>query len=237
MVSRRQIMSATFGMGAMLALSACAPEDLDNKTIPNDQITKGTQIKPTPQEQKINGVKYTMTDTSLIIGPADAENKVTIYADLACPHCAELKKGISEVIESKITPESTVSFEFINFNLLGGPFTYPWSIVAAAALAVFMDQSPDQYMKAEKILYRNQPVQRSKDAVNPEYLISLLNEGEVEMSESFIAKIREISYYDWIARDVTQHAVDNGVKSTPFVKINGEHLENVTELKDRIQSM
>lgn len=239
-MERRNIILGGILTATSLMLVGCAPENKTDegidRTVPNDKINKREQIKPESGKlDMINDVAYEMHDEFISIGGKDAENRVRIYADMSCPHCKVLKLGNKEIIKKTIEENKNVRFEFVTVNFMGAPFEYSWSPVTANALAAIADMSPENYLDAETILYENQPSQRTKDATNPEYLLSLFS--GLNLKEDVKNAIRDMRYLDWINNDVTPWAKSNGVNGTPFVTINNERLSNAGELRDRLRKL
>jgi len=241
MNSRRSFICAAMGISAGALLTACGGSETNSssgipKTVPESQIPQSTQVTPQLRTQEINGITYSMGENFLTIGPENAENTVRIYSDLACPHCRMLNGHIRSIVEKKVSNKENVKFELITVNILSNPFKYAWSAVAGSTLAAIADKHPDSYLKAESVLLDNQPSQRSKDAVNPDYLIDLLKNKDVPINDDDMKLIKEVSYLDWVNK-VTEFATNDGLDGTPLVVINDERLQNYGEAAERLRSL
>jgi protein-disulfide isomerase len=85
------------------------------------------------------------------IGPSNAPVTIVEYADLECPHCAEMQ----QILEKQILPKygNKVRIVFKEFPLVS---IHPWALEAAIADECAYEINPSTYLPYRNLIFQNQ---------------------------------------------------------------------------------
>jgi protein-disulfide isomerase len=85
------------------------------------------------------------------VGPSDAPVMIVEYADLECPHCAEMQQFIEKQLLPKYASKVRVIFkEFPLFNI------HPWAVMGAVADECAYQINPATFLPYRNLIYQNQ---------------------------------------------------------------------------------
>jgi protein-disulfide isomerase len=84
-------------------------------------------------------------------GPSDAPVTIVEYADLECPHCAEMQQFIEKQLLPKYAGKVRVIFkEFPLFSI------HPWAVIAAVADECAYQINPATFLPYRNLIFQNQ---------------------------------------------------------------------------------
>ena len=185
--------------GATLALSACSGGD-------------------TPTAPRGSDGKYTVAD-DYILGNADAPVTVVEYASVACPGCAFWHKEVYPELKSKYVDTGKVKYVFRPF-----PASTPEIATAGHKLALCADRGK---------FFKNIKLQFDRQA----QIFDMAKRGQLRQAYISLAKASGLSEEEFIScmsdPDITarydaftQLGVDQGVRATPSIFVDGVKAEN-----------
>lgn len=190
-LSRRQFVTATV-TGAAGVLAGC----LSNGRDPGEQASGQPLAVP-------------------LKGDPEAAVTVTVYEDIACPHCATYQTEVLPQIESEYLDSDEIRYEFHDMVL---PVDKQVSWEAANAARSVQDRADDaaffEYLGA---LFENQ------GDLSPETYEQLA--AELDVDEAGVRDDATEQAYDETVSHYTSEAEDEGVDSTPTVVVDGSTVE------------
>jgi protein-disulfide isomerase len=148
-----------------------------------------------------------------LLGSPNAPVVVEEYGDFQCPACANWDRLVFPTVE-RLVNEGRIRFAYHSFAFLG-----PESVSAASAAVCAGDEG--SFWPYRGFLYANQFPENS-GALTEDRLIQMGQTVGLS-SEAFASCVRGETYRGWIAQ-VSDHAVDRGVTSTPTIFVNGRAL-------------
>lgn len=158
------------------------------------------------------GGNYTLT-----VGDASAPVTVDIYQDFMCPYCGQFERAngtdLKDLVESKTAKLVIHPMAFLDDSSQGTKY----STRAANALVTVAKNEPDKVLAFNAVLYANQPDENTvglTDSQIGDYARS------VGVSDATVTIFAQKKYTDFVA-SATQAAFDEGIQSTPTVKLNG----------------
>jgi protein-disulfide isomerase len=105
----------------------------------------------------LNDNPYTEVERQIVtqgepsVGPPDAPVTIVEYADLECPHCAEMQQFIEKQLLPKYAGKVRVVFkEFPLFSI------HPWAVMAAVADQCAYQINPATFLPYRNLIYQNQ---------------------------------------------------------------------------------
>jgi protein-disulfide isomerase len=93
------------------------------------------------------------------LGPSDAPVTIVEYADLECPHCAEMQQFIEKQLLPKYAGKVRVVFK--EFPLVS---IHPWALEAAVADQCAYEINPATYLPFRNLIFQNQNLIKSATA-------------------------------------------------------------------------
>ena len=162
---------------------------------------------PPPPSQT---VPYTVTDSDMTLGEANAPVTIIEYASLSCTHCAHFHNETFPALKEKYIDTGKVRFVFRDF-----PFNAP--ALRGAMLAHCA--GPDRYFSFLKVLFRTQ----DKWAFNKEFMDNLKIVAELGGmgGEAFDKCMQDTKLETKIIEIKKEGHEKMGVKATPTLIING----------------
>ncbi|WP_051208050.1 DsbA family protein [Propionicicella superfundia] len=171
------------------------------------------------QRQTANPVASGATsEYVLTVGEASAPVTIDIYQDYMCPYCGQFERTNTSDLQSLVS-DATAKVQlhpmaFLDESSNGTKF----STRAANALVTVYNNEPDKTLAMNAILFANQPAEGT-DGLSDDQIADFAAQAGV--SETTINLFKSQLYADWVGK-ATQAAFDEGVDSTPTIKINGE---------------
>lgn len=153
----------------------------------------------------------------LSVGVATAPVTIDIYQDFMCPYCGQFERAQSADMKALVDAGKVkVVFHLMNF-LDSSSNGAKYSTRAAEAFATVAKQQPDKALAFNTALYADQPAEGSTGLTDAQLADRARSAG---VSESVIATFASRPNAAFVTKS-NQAAVDEGITSTPTVKING----------------
>ena len=157
-------------------------------------------------------------EAAVPVGEEDAPVTVDLYYDYMCPACGAFEQvngsDLSELIDDGT---AKVNLRVLNF-LDGQSGGTQFSTRAGNAMATVADGSPELVWDFHHALFLNQPTEGGR-GLSDQDLVDIADEVGVPSEVS--ARFADGTYDNWVAKS-NDLAGEDGVSSTPTVKINGE---------------
>lgn len=150
-----------------------------------------------------------------VAGDAEADVTVAVYEDYACSHCRTFSEEVYPQIESAYIADGTIRYEFHDFPIPVDK-TVSWQ-AASAARAVQAAADDSSFFTYSKRLFENQ------DRLGPDVYAELTDGLDVD-SETVRTAATEERYRSTVAAD-RQGGIENGIKGTPTVLVNGNPVQ------------
>lgn len=150
---------------------------------------------------------------------AQPGHTLRVYADLRCPFCKRMERGLGPVME-KLAEEGRVTLEhqFATFVDDGAGGT--GSLRALSAVGAASDAGAATALRYIRSLFAAQPAENDDAFADTGVLLRLAEEVEGLRGPDFDRKVTEGSYLPW-ARRVSAAFEASGVTSTPTVILDG----------------
>ncbi|HEV2500259.1 MAG TPA: thioredoxin domain-containing protein [Terriglobia bacterium] len=146
-------------------------------------------------------------------GPAGAPVTIVEYADLECPHCAEMQ----EFLEKQVLPKygSKVRIIFKEYPLYT---IHPWAVVAAVANECAFQANPADFLPFRSLIFQNQ------NAIKPETVRQQLLDlgGQAGLDKDKLAACLDSKATLPRVRADYVEGTGLGVNETPTFFINGK---------------
>jgi protein-disulfide isomerase len=153
----------------------------------------------------------------LTIGAADAPVTMDIYQDFMCPYCGQFERAQSADIKSLVDAGKVkVVFHVMAFLDSSSNGT-KYSSRAADAFVTVAKQQPSAALAFNTALYTDQPAEGSNGLTDAQIADLARSAG---VSDAVIATFANQPNADFVVKS-NQAAFDEGIQSTPTVKING----------------
>ena len=153
----------------------------------------------------------------LTVGNAAAPTTVDIYQDFMCPYCGQFDRAQSADLKS-LVDAGTVKVVFHVMNFLDSSSNgAKYSTRAADAFVTVAKQQPSAALAFDTALYADQPAEGSSGLTDAQIADRARTAG---VSDSVIATFANQPNLDFVTKS-NQAAFDEGIQSTPTVKING----------------
>ena len=159
----------------------------------------------------------TANSYGLTVGAASAPVTVDIYQDFMCPYCGQFDRAQSADLKS-LVDAGTVKVVFHVMNFLDSSSNgTKYSTRAADAFVTVAKQQPSAALAFDTALYTDQPAEGSDGLTDAQIADRARSAG---VSDSVIATFANQPNLDFVTKS-NQAAFDEGIQSTPTVKING----------------
>ena len=153
----------------------------------------------------------------LAIGQAAAPVTVDIYQDFMCPYCGKFDRAQSADLTS-LVDAGTVKVVIHVMNFLDSSSNgSKYSSRAADAFVTVARQQPSAALAFNTALYADQPAEGSNGLTDAQIADRARSAG---VSDSVVATFANQPNADFVTKS-NQAAFDEGIQSTPTVKING----------------
>lgn len=160
-------------------------------------------------------VQVTLTETSVVLGNPDAEQRVHVYQDLNCPHCQVLHGLMGPDVERWSTGED-VAVEVTVVDYLGPRTSHGFSTRGGQLLALVADVDPAAWPAVQDALLAAQPPTTTTEVTDEDLLAAA---ADADVGEVTATDLEE--YGPFVAR-ATAEAAAAGVDFIPQVFVDGE---------------
>ncbi|WP_226013140.1 DsbA family protein [Halomicrobium salinisoli] len=209
-LSRRSLLAAA-GTGALAGWSGCLGGDGGAETEADDGTESGGGNDT--DGDGAGGRQATLPVPEL--GQDGASVTVTVFEDFACPHCKTFNEDVFPQIREEYVSGGVVTYQHRDFPI---PVDEPVSWQAPSAARAIQDEVGEEaFFEYADALFANQ------NSLGPETYASLAEDYDVEAS-AVRSAAEEREYDPTVERD-REYGVDNGVRGTPTVFVNGEATE------------
>lgn len=162
-----------------------------------------------------------VVDGAIPVGEAGAPVTVDLYYDYMCPACGAFEAGNADDL-TRVVEDGTAQVHLRVMNFLDAQSNgTEYSTRAGNAVATVADAAPELVWDFHNALYANQPTEGSGGLTDEEIADIAAGVGvPAEVTDAFA----DGTYDSWVAQSNTA-AGEDGIQSTPTVKINGEVFE------------
>jgi len=161
------------------------------------------------------------------VGSADAPVTLDVYEDFQCPVCAAFEASTGDTID-QLVDAGTVQVDYHGMAFLDTSANDRYSTRALNAAAVVADAAgPDAYAQFHDLLFANQP-EEGASGLPDDQLVAYAEQAGAT-GEAVESGIADLVYGDWVEQS-TDRASKDGVTATPTVLVDGEQLDNSTQL-------
>ncbi len=177
-------------------------------------ITRTNQ-RSTSDSPNASGNSYAIS-----VGQPDAAVTVAIYQDFMCPYCGQFERANRDDIE-ELVDDGTAQVQLHLMNFLDPQSQGTnYSTRAASALLAVADAEPEHVLAFNAALYDNQPTEGST-GLSDSQLADLAR--QVGVSEAVYSTFPQAANTERVNQS-NQAALDDGISSTPTIRINGDDL-------------
>lgn len=162
-----------------------------------------------------DSVQVTLTETSVVLGNPDAEQRVHVYQDLNCPHCQVLHGLMGPDVERWSAGED-VAVEVTVVDYLGPRTSHGFSTRGAQLLALVAEADPAAWPAVQDALLERQPPTTTAEVTDEDLLAAAAGADIGEVDAADLAE-----YGPFVAR-ATAEAAAAGVNFIPQVFVDGE---------------
>ncbi|MGY1855445.1 DsbA family protein [Modestobacter sp. SYSU DS0290] len=165
--------------------------------------------------------------TAFPVGQADAPVTVSVYTDFQCPVCQRFEQTNGATLD-QLVADGDILLEEHPIAILDRVSTTDYSTRSLNAAAVVADEAGiDAFEQFADLLFANQPAEGSAGLPDGQLIEYAAQAGAT--GEAVEQGITDLRFEDWAAR-VTEAASRAGVTGTPTVLVDGEPLDNATQL-------
>ncbi|WP_350269624.1 thioredoxin domain-containing protein [Brevibacterium sp. CBA3109] len=168
-------------------------------------------------------------------GAKDNAATVTVYLDFQCPGCKAFEDANTPTLK-KLADEGSIVLEYKPVSFLDRMSSgNEYSTRSANLAACVIDSQPQLTEDIFAALYAQQPEEQGNGRTDEE-LLKVAEDAGVDTSKKLTSDpeqtvkscVTDQSFKDYVEKS-SQDALDNGVKATPWVLINGEHTEKTSD--------
>ncbi|WP_369136970.1 DsbA family protein [Modestobacter versicolor] len=165
--------------------------------------------------------------TAFAVGEADAPVTLTVYTDYQCPVCQRFEETNGDTLD-QLVADGQVLLEQRPIAILDRFSTTDYSTRALNAAAVVADQAgTGAFDQFSDLLFADQPAEGGAGLSDDQLVGYAAQAGAT--GEAVEQGIRDLRFEDWTAQ-VTEAASRAGVTGTPTVLVDGEPLDNGSQL-------
>jgi protein-disulfide isomerase len=165
--------------------------------------------------------------TAFPVGEQDAPVTVTVYADYQCPVCQRFEEANAGTL-AQLAADGRILLEQRPIAILDRFSTTDYSTRALNAAAVVADEAGiDAFSQFSQLLFADQPAEGGAGLPDDQLveLAAQAGAGGAAVEQG----IRDLRFEDWTAQ-VTEAASRAGVTGTPTVLVDGEPLDDGSQL-------
>ncbi|MEW2399090.1 DsbA family protein [Streptomyces sp. NPDC046862] len=165
--------------------------------------------------------------TTIVIGDSTSKNTIHLFEDPRCPACAQFEQTVGETV-NKGMQDGTYKLSFTLGTFLDGNLGGEGSKNALSALGAALNVSTDAFLQYKTALYSTKyhPEETTDEFSKDSYLIKVANTVDALKNNKTFQNAVEKGTYDAWAMKMSKSFDDDGVKSTPTIKINNKTIEN-----------
>lgn len=165
--------------------------------------------------------------TTIVIGDSKSKNTVHLFEDPRCPACAQFEQTIGETV-NKGMQDGTYKLSFTLGTFLDGNLGGEGSKNALSALGAALNVSTDAFLQYKTALYSTKyhPEETTDEFSKDSYLIKVANTVDALKNNKTFQNAVEKGTYDAWAMKMSKSFDDDGIKSTPTIKINDKTIDN-----------
>lgn len=165
--------------------------------------------------------------TTIVIGDSKSKNTIHLYEDPRCPACAQFEQTVGETV-NKGMKDGTYKLSFTLGTFLDGNLGGEGSKNALSALGAALNVSTDAFLQYKTALYSTKyhPEETTDEFSKDSYLIKVANTVDALKNNKTFQNAVEKGTYDAWAMKMSKSFDDDGVKSTPTIKINNKTIDN-----------
>ncbi|HCG55011.1 MULTISPECIES: thioredoxin domain-containing protein [Brevibacterium] len=168
-------------------------------------------------------------------GAKDSAATVTVYLDFQCPGCKAFEDANTPTLK-KLADEGSIVLQYKPVSFLDRMSSgNEYSTRSANLAACVIDSQPELTEDIFAALYAQQPEEQGNGRTDEE-LLKVAEDAGIDTSKKLTSDpeqtvkscVTDQSFKDYVEKS-SQDALDNGVKATPWVLINGEHTEKTSD--------
>ncbi|MCD2158145.1 DsbA family protein [Rhodococcus cerastii] len=164
------------------------------------------------------------TSGGLTFGDAEAAVSVSVTEDFQCPACRQFEVNVGPVL-TELTTTGLISVEDHPIAFLDQASTTQYSTRAANAAACVAEIDRDKWQAWKTAMFEAQPAEGGPGLTDDEIVDIAAKVGVVSPDLETCVSSRR--YDDWVST-ITKAALENGIKGTPYVTVNGEPISQLT---------
>ena len=171
--------------------------------------------------------------TTVVMGDSKTKNTVHLYEDPRCPACASFEQTVGETV-NKGMKDGDYKLSFTLGTFLDGNLSGEGSKNGVSALGAALNVSTDAFLEYKAALYSTKyhPKETTDELAKDSYLIKVANTVDALKNNKKFQDAVEKGTYDAWAMKMSDSFNDDGVKSTPTIKINDKTIENPSTVAD-----
>ncbi|WP_369130174.1 DsbA family protein [Modestobacter roseus] len=165
--------------------------------------------------------------TAFPVGDAGAPVTVTVYEDFQCPVCRSFEEANGDTLD-QLVADGEIVLQYRPVAILDRFSTTDYSTRALNAAAVVADEAGiDAFEQFHDLLFADQPAENGPGLSDDQLIDYAAQAGAT--GEAVEQGITELRFEDWTAQ-VTEAFSQAGMTGTPTVLVDGEPLDNGTQL-------
>ena len=171
--------------------------------------------------------------TTVVMGDSKTKNTVHLYEDPRCPACASFEQTVGETV-NKGMKDGDYKLSFTLGTFLDGNLSGEGSKNGVSALGAALNVSTDAFLEYKAALYSTKyhPKETTDELAKDSYLIKVANTVDALKNNKKFQDAVEKGTYDAWAMKMSDSFNDDGVKSTPTIKINDKMIKNPSTVAD-----
>ncbi|BDU08877.1 DsbA family protein [Nocardia cyriacigeorgica] len=199
-----------------IALRGSDSEDLG--PIPSVIAGSPTSAGATPAAEAPDPVAST---GAIVVGNPDAKVTVRVVADLQCPICKLFEEANGQVLADGVA-NGSVKVEYNIASFLDEMSTTDFSSRGANAAYCVTDTGVDKFQAWLQAMFAQQPPEGG-NGLSDEQLIEIAK--SVGYTDPSVAQCITDRTYDKFVKAKSKKLLDEGIKGTPTVFVNGEQVQ------------
>ncbi len=171
--------------------------------------------------------------TDVVIGESKSDNVVHLYEDARCPACASFEQTLGDTINQGMT-DGDYKIQVTMGTFIDGNVGGEGSKNALSALGAALNVSPEAFVEYKKALYsaEHHPDESADDFAKDSYLIEVADSVDALKNNKKFQNAVEKGTYDAWAMRMSQKFQDDGIDTTPTIKINDKQITKPTTVAE-----